>query len=109
MKNLKSNEDKKNFYEKKTLNLFFEKLMRATKKTSKKSISGKMFFISSNELFLGICFGNAQPKSNAHAHLIERKKHSGQVVSDDTIILNIWLIPTVLNYIPLIYSSNADP
>ena len=70
------------------------KLMRATKKTSKKNIAGKKFFISSNELvfyrndFLStnlqigsnsmgalgrkkthVFFGIPRPKSNARAHL----------------------------------------
>ena len=35
---------------KKTFDLFDKKLMRATKKTSKKNIAGKMFFISWNKL-----------------------------------------------------------
>ena len=81
--------------------------MRATKKTSKKNIAGKIFFISQNslgfcpEFFLSheidwfffekrqqsnacagqkkthVFFGNARPESNARAHLKHRKKHSG--------------------------------
>ena len=71
--------------------------MRATKKTSKKNIAGKIFFIP-RKVFLSpeiesffleidnnlmralgrknIClFGNARPNSNARAHLKQRKKN----------------------------------
>ena len=88
--------------------------MRATKNTSKKNIAGKKFlFPEMNLFFFGIfflstkikcffskignnsmralgrkktCFffGNARPKSNARAHLKQRKKHSGLKVLERT-------------------------
>ena len=78
--------------------------MRATKKQTNKSIAGKMFFyllfvsqwvFSSPEVSCffrksatiynshagqkktHVFFGNARPKSDARAHLKQRKKHSG--------------------------------
>ena len=75
--------------------------MRATKKTSQKNIAGKIFFISRNELFFRnrqqsnarwaeknhMFFCNAQPKSNARAHLKQRKKHSGLMVINEYVVL----------------------
>ena len=77
--------------------------MRATEKTSKKNIAGKIFVISRNELVfflmfflfseidsffrksatiecvrwaekIHVFFGSARPKCNARAHLKQRKK-----------------------------------
>ena len=90
---------------KKNVDLFLKKVMRATKKTSKKNIAGKIFLsLEMNLFFFGIfflspeidCFfseignnqmralgrkktcsflGNARSKSNACAHLKQRKKN----------------------------------
>ena len=85
---------------KKTFDLFKKKLTRATEKTSnKKNIAGKIFFVSRDKLLSpeidrffrksatidnarwaekNTCFfGSARHKSNARAHLKQRKKHSG--------------------------------
>ena len=59
--------------------------MRATKKTSKKKHSWKNDFYLLGRQKTHVFFGSALPKSNARAHLKQRKKPSGQTLSQHTI------------------------